>query len=383
MLGIALEGGGAKGAFHIGAFQACMELGYNPQAIAGTSIGAMNGAMFAQGDFEKAKQLWENISVKDIFSPEDEKLISTDVQKLDFSGLVGVLAGVKAIVTAGGIDNTNMRRIIDENIDVDKLLASPIDYGVVTVAMPEMRAVEIFKNEMGRENVHTYILASAAFPGFRRVKMGESYFVDGGVYDNCPVNMLLEHGCDKVIAVRTNAVGVTRYDDKDPRVITIAPSEDLGALMRFSPNVARHNVKLGYYDGLRALMGLEGRRYYFTDIGMPDFDNFYNISEEAVITAAGMLKISHRLDTKRALFERVLPVLFEELKLSKYEGYDRLLLAMLENRAERCHIERLCLYTGGELLWLAMGSRPVGRQTGLDKAIDTLLLALQIRAKKS
>ncbi|MEA4920790.1 MAG: patatin-like phospholipase family protein [Clostridiaceae bacterium] len=383
MLGIALEGGGAKGAFHIGAFQACMELGYNPDAIAGTSIGAMNGAMFAQGDFEKAKELWENISIKDVFSPEDEKIISTDVQKLDFSGLVGVLAGVKAIVTAGGIDNTNMRRIIDDNINVDKLLSSPVDYGVVTFAMPEMRAVEIFKNEMGRENIHTYILASAAFPGFRRVKMGESFFVDGGVYDNCPVNMLLEHGCDKVIAVRTNAVGVTRYDDKDPRVITIVPSEDLGALMRFAPNVARHNIKLGYYDSLRALMGLEGRRYYFTDISMPDFDNFYDISDEAIITAAGMLKISHRLDTKRALFERVLPVLFEELKLSKYEGYDRLLLAMLENRAERCHIERLCLYTAEELLWIAMGARPAGRQNGQDKAIDTLLLALQIKAKKS
>ena len=48
-LGIALEGGGAKGAFHIGAVQACMECGlYPPAVIAGTSIGAVNAAMLAQ-----------------------------------------------------------------------------------------------------------------------------------------------------------------------------------------------------------------------------------------------------------------------------------------------------------------------------------------------
>ena len=66
-LGIALEGGGAKGAFHIGVVQACMECGlWPPAAIGGTSIGAINGAMLAQGDFHKARELWLTLSGSDL-----------------------------------------------------------------------------------------------------------------------------------------------------------------------------------------------------------------------------------------------------------------------------------------------------------------------------
>lgn len=52
MLGLVLEGGGARGAFQIGAFQALNEKGFRFDGIVGTSIGAINGALLAQGDFE-------------------------------------------------------------------------------------------------------------------------------------------------------------------------------------------------------------------------------------------------------------------------------------------------------------------------------------------
>ncbi len=53
MYGLVLEGGGAKGAYHIGAYRALMEEGIEIQGIAGTSVGALNGAILAQGDYEK------------------------------------------------------------------------------------------------------------------------------------------------------------------------------------------------------------------------------------------------------------------------------------------------------------------------------------------
>ena len=52
--GLILAGGGAKGAYQIGAWKALIELGIQIEAIAGTSIGAINGAFIAQGDFDKA-----------------------------------------------------------------------------------------------------------------------------------------------------------------------------------------------------------------------------------------------------------------------------------------------------------------------------------------
>ena len=49
MLGLALEGGGAKGAYEIGAYRALTELGYHFDVICGVSIGAINAALLAQG----------------------------------------------------------------------------------------------------------------------------------------------------------------------------------------------------------------------------------------------------------------------------------------------------------------------------------------------
>ena len=58
MLGLALEGGGAKGAYEIGAYRALTELGYHFDVICGVSIGAINAALLAQGDCEKAAEFW-------------------------------------------------------------------------------------------------------------------------------------------------------------------------------------------------------------------------------------------------------------------------------------------------------------------------------------
>ena len=54
--GLVLEGGGAKGAYQIGAWKAMQEAGVKIKGIAGTSVGALNGALICMGDLEKAEQ---------------------------------------------------------------------------------------------------------------------------------------------------------------------------------------------------------------------------------------------------------------------------------------------------------------------------------------
>ena len=58
MYGLVLEGGGAKGAYHVGAYKAIRELNIEIGGIAGTSIGAINGAMMVQGDYELLEKVW-------------------------------------------------------------------------------------------------------------------------------------------------------------------------------------------------------------------------------------------------------------------------------------------------------------------------------------
>ncbi|RVU55577.1 patatin-like phospholipase family protein [Anaerosphaera multitolerans] len=59
MYGLVLEGGGAKGAYQIGAYFALKELGYEFEAVVGTSIGSINGALIVMGEADKALKLWK------------------------------------------------------------------------------------------------------------------------------------------------------------------------------------------------------------------------------------------------------------------------------------------------------------------------------------
>jgi NTE family protein len=71
MRGLVLEGGGARGAYQIGVVKALFEHGLDFDGYVGTSIGSINAAMLAQGDFDKALELWKSISMEQIFY-EDE-----------------------------------------------------------------------------------------------------------------------------------------------------------------------------------------------------------------------------------------------------------------------------------------------------------------------
>ena len=58
MKGLVLEGGGTKGAYQIGAYKALRDLGIEFQGVAGTSIGALNGAYIIQNDIEIMEDIW-------------------------------------------------------------------------------------------------------------------------------------------------------------------------------------------------------------------------------------------------------------------------------------------------------------------------------------
>lgn len=65
---LTLCGGGAKGAYEIGAVRALYELGETFDIITGTSIGALTGAMLVQGDAEQLYRLWEGLSIRSVMT---------------------------------------------------------------------------------------------------------------------------------------------------------------------------------------------------------------------------------------------------------------------------------------------------------------------------
>lgn len=94
--GLVLEGGGAKGAYQIGAWKALKEAGIHVKGIAGTSVGALNGALIAMDDFEKAERIWETIRYSRVMDVDDEL-----VEQLKTSGLKDIAAlGLSELIPA-------------------------------------------------------------------------------------------------------------------------------------------------------------------------------------------------------------------------------------------------------------------------------------------
>lgn len=256
--GLVLAGGGTRGAYQVGVWKALKEINIDIKAIVGTSIGALNGALFLQDDFATTVKMYENIKINNIMKVE-----GIDVNKniFDLSNIFNLAADFKK---QKGIDNTPLREMIKQYIDMDKLYNSEIDFGLVTYSVKSRSPLQKFKNEIPKDNMEDYLLASSCFPIFKpQVIEGEEYF-DGGLYDNIPSNMLINKGYKNIIIVDIAGMGFSQKSaSKDAYVKVISPSEDLGGTFEFNHEKIINNIKMGYLDTLRSFNKLQGHIFYF------------------------------------------------------------------------------------------------------------------------
>ena len=262
--GLVLAGGGAKGTYQIGAWQAMREIGVRFEAIAGVSIGAVNGALIAADDFKAASEMWNNISLdKGVnFSeplPDPENLFSTKNW--------GVL--FKEVVRNGGFDASPVKDFISKYIDEKKVRAIKIPFGLVTVQMTQgVTAREIFLDEIPEGQLIDYLLASSNIPLANNIGPEGEKFLDGGVYDNTPVAMLKKHGFNRLVVVDIATIrGVNHsLDFLNSNIVYIRPYniDDLGASFDFDSEIVKMRMQMGYYDAKKAFSYLCGKIYYFS-----------------------------------------------------------------------------------------------------------------------
>ena len=262
--GLVLAGGGGKGAYQIGAWKAMREIGVRFEAIAGVSIGSINGALIAADDFKAASELWSNISLdKGVnFSsplPDPENLFSTKNW--------GVL--FKEFVRNGGFDASPVKDFISEYVDEKKVRAAKIPFGLVTVQMSQkVAAREIFIDEIPEGQLVDYLLASSNIPLANNIGPEGEKFLDGGVYDNTPVAMLKKHGFNRLVVVDISTIkGVNHsLDFLNSNVVYIRPYniDDLGASFDFDSEIVKERMQMGYYDAKKAFSYLCGKIFYFS-----------------------------------------------------------------------------------------------------------------------
>lgn len=351
MRGIALEGGGAKGSFHVGAIKALKELGISYEVVAGTSIGAVNGAFIALDQIDQLEQIWLSSEAKDMMAGDPDVL--RKIVNLDFrSDQARIKQFISDTLKQGGIDITPFKAKLRIYIDEERLRNAPIGYGLVTVSVTDLKPVEVFIENIPQGELHDYIIASANVPVFKDERIDHKRFIDGAFFDNLPINMLLAKGCDEVIAIRIGGFGITRRIKKadQSKVITIMPSEDLGKLLEIDPVRAAHNINLGYYDTMRVMKKLHGTRYYIKNLidEKRILQPFLDLKPETLEEAAkflGLGRMNHRV-----LFETIIPLMADLLKVDKDRSYSELLLRYYEFLAEEAGIDRFEIMTYESLI---------------------------------
>ena len=248
---LVLAGGGARGSYQVGVWRALTELGWRPQIITGTSVGSLNGAMFALDLYETARDMWLTIRSQDVMELPEEH---ADLSELH--------AFLRDAVRAGGMDVTPLEEIVERVLDEDKLRASPIRFGLVTVEQKGLKARELPLEEIPQGKVKDYLLASAAcFPALRARQIDGVKFLDGGYSDNMPTGLAKTMGADEMVCVDLEGVGITRPNRTGLPTTLIKSYWELGDILHFDPDTARRNIELGYYDTLRAFGRLRGCAY--------------------------------------------------------------------------------------------------------------------------
>lgn len=181
--GLVLSGGGFRGVAHIGVIKALEEYGITPSVIAGTSSGAIIGALFAAGhSYATILKFLEGINIFSIYRYARNK--------------------------PGFVDTEKFYDEFRELVPTDSFTSLKIPLFVT--------ATNILKGELEIFNSGQLIrpiLASAAFPGvFAPVKMGNQYYIDGGTLNNFPVDLVVGQ-CDQVIGVYVNPFRNINFDE--------------------------------------------------------------------------------------------------------------------------------------------------------------------------
>lgn len=347
---LVLGGGGAKGAYEIGVWQALRELNIPINIVCGTSVGALNGAMIAQGDFELAKDLWTSISFESVVKVERE-LASVEEDRIS---LIDRMAIVREAVSSGGLDTSPLKQLLNDIIDEKKIRESSIDFGLVTFSLTDFKPVKIFKKDIPEGKMVDYLLASACFPAFKPLEIDSKKYIDGGVYDNIPISLAIDRGAKKIIAVDVSGPGITRSSGKKISDIVYIKNKDiLGGVLEFDSEKSKANMNIGYLDTLKTFGMLKGCKYYIKNDNKEkikyEFINKLKLEDLKKIYSFLGIDFNGKTLTSNRLILDIIIRTIQQYTDGKIE-VESIYAAMAEITAEQLDIDKKRVYSMDDLI---------------------------------
>ena len=319
--GLVLDGGGARGAYQIGAWKALHEAGVRIRGIAGTSVGALNGALICMGDVDEAEHIWKEMTFSKVMDVDDdwmERLFQKEVPMRE------LLKELMLRLRDGGIDVTPLKDLIHNILDEDRIRSAGIDFSLLTFSLSDMKELDLTLDEIPEGLLADFLLASACLLGFKNEPLHGKTYLDGGVINNVPLNSLVKRGYRDIITVRIYGPGReprVRLDE-GTQVYEIAPRVHLGSIIEFQGKRSRQNLKIGYYDAKRMVYGLKGLIYYIdSDRDEEEYTTMLsNISEKTRKEIRAKLRLPHTA-TNETLYLAMLEASAKYFRIPKYQVY--------------------------------------------------------------
>lgn len=249
-IGVVFSGGGARGAYQIGVWQAIRELGVSERvrAITGSSIGAINGALLVQADWDKTMDLWEKVQPQEVFDCLQPG--QTNFHK----------SLMRDWLQNGGVRVEGLKKLLREHLDETRIRQSPVDFGLVVYNKTLRKGQALFVDQIPEGLLVEYVIASATFPVFQPHSIGDDLYLDGGLYSILPIDMAFARknvdlviGVDVAEASRFSPQQWRWHRQYNDRLIYIRPSKFLPSPMNFSEKSRRFQMELGYNDGVKIL----------------------------------------------------------------------------------------------------------------------------------
>lgn len=343
--GIVLDGGGARGAYQIGAWKALKEAGVKINAVAGTSVGALNGALICMDDVENAEKIWSEMTFSKVMDVDDDWMERLFNRENKFTE---VIAEIWKKLSDGGVDITPLREMVHEVVDEDKIRCSGKEFCLLTFSLTDFKELDLGLDDIPEKMLENFLLASSYLLGFKNEKLDGKRYIDGGIWNNVPLRSLVKRGYTDIIEIRIYGPG------REPRVkmpeggvkYQIGPRVGLGSIIEFEGKRSRQNLKIGYYDAKRVLYGLEGFIYYLEQTHHEVWfqEQLLDVTDIEKAEMAFVLKLPLTF-TEKDLYMGMLEASAKQLRIPKYQIYtiDELLdltTERYEELADKIHLPR-------------------------------------------
>ena len=258
---LVLSGGGTKGIYECGAIRALMDLNkFHFDRIIGVSVGALNAAMLVQGNFEKMEELYDTLEPSMIvngFIPVDQTLFSILKEREEFHDQLNYY------LKEGGIDVRPFYKMVDKYYEPDKFFASTIDFGCVVAKKKDHSGVYVDKKMMKEHGKEWLIASAAAYPAFPVCTIDGIDYVDGGYYDNFPIDYALQKGTEEIIGIEMGKTPLHDLYMHKRKIHIIHPHTEIFSFLNFDHEKMHRAKIMGYNDTMKEFGIYDGERYTF------------------------------------------------------------------------------------------------------------------------